>query len=656
MISGMNDFLPINRDDMRRRGWKQLDFLFITGDAYVDHPTFANGLIARWMEHLGYKIGVVAQPDWRGREDFEVMGTPRYAVFVSAGNLDSMLSKLTASRNKRGSDAYSPGGEVGHRPDRATIVYCNRVREIWGDIPLVVGGIEASMRRFAHYDYWSDKVRRPMLADCRADILIYGMGELQLREIAARLTSGVPVSEIDDVPGTCVMKKAKPDSSLEIPSFEDVEASKEKYALAYRLQSSEQDPFRGHAVAQKVGDRFMIQNRPMRPLTTEEFDLVNELPYTREPHPVYAARGGVPAIEEVRFSIGSTRGCFGSCSFCAIHAHQGRIVQARSEASILREARAMTRHSQFKGYIHDVGGPTANFHQPSCRKQLKVGTCKDRQCLFPKPCPNLEVDHSSYTALLKKLRNLDGVKKVFVRSGVRFDYVMLDHDDAFLEELVRWHISGQLKVAPEHVSASVLRTLGKPPHSVYTAFAGRYNQMNQSCGMDQYLVPYLISSHPGCTMKDAVELAEYLRDIHHQPEQVQDFYPTPSTLSTVMYYTGVDPRTLKGADPKTMKRVYIPKDPHEKAMQRALMQFRNPKLYQLVREALITAGREDLIGYGPKCLIRPQKNEKWGGGRPVAGSGGRDSRQPAHESGGRTSGRSGRRSGRRTPGKTGRKK
>ncbi len=611
MISGMNDFLPINRDDMRRRGWKQLDFLFITGDAYVDHPTFANGLIARWMEHLGYKIGVVAQPDWRGREDFEVMGTPRYAVFVSAGNLDSMLSKLTASRNKRGSDAYSPGGEVGHRPDRATIVYCNRVREIWGDIPLVVGGIEASMRRFAHYDYWSDKVRRPMLADCRADILIYGMGELQLREIAARLTSGVPVSEIDDVPGTCVMKKAKPDSCLEIPSFEDVEASKEKYALAYRLQSSEQDPFRGHAVAQKVGDRFMIQNRPMRPLTTEEFDLVNELPYTREPHPVYAARGGVPAIEEVRFSIGSTRGCFGSCSFCAIHAHQGRIVQARSEASILREARAMTRHPQFKGYIHDVGGPTGNFRGPSCDKQMKYGCCRDRQCLFPNPCPNINATHAEFIQLLRKLRALPGVKKVFIRSGLRYDYILADPDgERFIDELVRWHVSGQLRVAPEHASPKVLRLMGKPPVEEYVRFKELFDQATRRAGKEQYVLPYLISSHPGCSLKEAVELAEFLRDQKFTPEQVQDFIPTPGSASTCMFYTGINPFTGE--------RLYVPRGGHEKALQRALLQYKRPENRPLVEEALRRAGRSDLIGYGPHCLIRPEK-------RSVNGQHGRES-------------------------------
>ena len=595
----MKQLLPVCREDMRLRGWDRLDFLFITGDAYVDHPTFANGLIARWMEHLGYKIGVVAQPDWRKRADFEAMGAPRYAVFVSAGNLDSMLNKLTASRSKRSSDVYSPGGEAGHRPDRATIVYCNRAREIWGDIPLVVGGIEASMRRFAHYDYWSDKVRRPMLADCRADILIYGMGELQLKEIAARLAAGEPVGGIDDVRGTCVMKKIAPYDSVVIPSFEQVEASREKYALAYRLQSAEQDPFHGRAVAQGVGDRFMIQNPPMRPLTTEEFDLVNELPYTREPHPMYARLGGVPAIEEVRFSIASTRGCFGSCSFCAIHAHQGRIVQARSQESILREASEMTRHPLFKGYIHDVGGPTGNFRGPACDKQLTAGCCRNRQCLFPRPCPHMRATHEEFISLLRKLRALPGVKKVFLRSGLRYDYILADpRGTEFIDELCRWHVSGQLRVAPEHASAKVLRLMGKPPVDEYVRFKDLFERATRRAGKEQYVLPYLISSHPGCTLADAVELAEFLRDQKFTPEQVQDFIPTPGSASTCMFYTGIDP--FSG------ERIYVPRGGHEKALQRALLQYRRPENRSLVIEALRKAGRSDLIGFGPQCLVRPE--------------------------------------------------
>ena len=625
----MKQFLPVCRDDMRRRGWDRLDFLFITGDAYVDHPTFANGLIARWMEHLGYRIGVIAQPDWRSRDAFETMGTPKFAVFVSAGNLDSMLNKLTASRNKRGSDVYSPGGEAGRRPDRATIVYCNRVREIWGDIPLVVGGIEASMRRFAHYDYWSDKVRRPMLADCRADILIYGMGELQLKEIAARLASGEPVAEINDVRGTCVMKKDAPQGSVVIPSYEEVEASRERYALAYRLQSAEQDPFHGRTVAQGIGDRFMIQNPPMRPLTTEEFDRVNELPYTREPHPMYAKDGGVPAIEEVRFSIASTRGCFGSCSFCAIHAHQGRIVQARSQESILREAREMTRHPLFKGYIHDVGGPTGNFRGPACEKQMTAGCCRDRQCLFPKPCPRLKATHAEFIDLLRKLRAIPGVKKVFLRSGLRYDYILADpRGEEFIDELCRWHVSGQLRVAPEHASPRVLRLMGKPPVEEYVRFKELFERATRRAGKEQYVLPYLISSHPGCTLSDAVELAEFLRDQKFTPEQVQDFIPTPGSASTCMFYTGIDP--FSG------ERLYVPRGGHEKALQRALLQYRRPENRALVIEALRKAGREDLIGFGPRCLVRPENRRGENAPRRNAGgnirvTGGKNNHDARHQ-------------------------
>ena len=627
----MKDFLPVCREDMERRGWKQLDFLFITGDAYVDHPTFANGLIARWMEYLGYKIGVIAQPDWRSRHDFEVMGTPRLAVFVSAGNLDSMLNKLTASRSRRARDAYSPAGETGHRPDRATLVYCNRAREIWGNKPLIIGGIEASMRRFAHYDYWSDKVRRPMLADAKADILIYGMGELQLKEIAARLAAGEPVGSIDSVPGTCVMKHDRPAGSVEIPSYEETVSDKLKYAEAFRLQSLEQDPFRGRAVVQKVADRFMVQNPPMRPLTTQEFDLVNELPYTREPHPMYDKVGGIPAIEEVRFSINSTRGCFGSCAFCAIQAHQGRIVQARSEESILREAIEMTHHPRFKGYIHDVGGPTGNFRGPSCSEQMTRGCCKYRECLFPSPCPHMKPSHREFMQLLEKLRALPGVKKVFIRSGLRYDYILADPEgEKFVDVLCRYHVSGQLRVAPEHASPKVLRLMGKPPVEEYLRFKQMFERATKRARKEQYVLPYLISSHPGCSLKEAVELAEFLRDQKFCPEQVQDFIPTPGSLSTCMYYTGINPMTGE--------RDYVPRGGHEKAMQRALLQYNRSENMDLVIEALKKAGREDLIGWGPQCLVRPEsrhsENKQHGfNGRvlPAAGRGGRKSERTARK-------------------------
>lgn len=594
----MNELLPVCREDMRRRGWDELDFLFITGDAYVDHPTFANGLIARWMERLGYRVGVVAQPDWRSRRDFEAMGEPRLAVFVSAGNLDSMLNKLTAARNRRAADVYSPGGVAGLRPDRATIVYCNRAREIWGDKPLVVGGIEASMRRFGHYDYWSDTIRRPMLADCRADILIYGMGELQLKEISARLARGEPVETITSVAGTCVMMKDAPAGCVEIPSFERIRESREAYAEAYRLQASEQDPFRGKVVAQRVGDRYMVQNPPMRPLTTAEFDLVNELPYTREPHPMYETMGGVPAIEEVRFSIAGTRGCFGSCSFCAIHAHQGRIVQARSEESILREAVALTKHPKFKGYIHDVGGPTGNFRAPACDRQLKYGCCRERQCLFPAPCPNLKASHAGFISLLRRLRAVPGVKKVFIRSGLRYDYILADPEgDRFIDEICRWHVSGQIRVAPEHASPKVLKLMGKPPVEKYVEFKRLFEEATRRAGKEQYVLPYLISSHPGCSLKEAVVLAEFLRDQRFTPEQVQDFIPTPGSASTCMYRTGLNPFTGE--------KLSVPRGGHEKALQRALLQYRRPENRALVREALLKAGRSDLIGFAPRCLIRP---------------------------------------------------
>ena len=640
-------FLPVTRRDMEEMGIIRPDFVYVIGDAYVDHPSFGPAILSRLLVSRGFSVCILPQPDWKNPESIAVFGEPRLGFLVSAGNMDSMVNHYSVSKKHRKTDAYSPGGVMGLRPDRACMVYCNLIRSVFRKTPIIAGGIEASLRRMAHYDYWSDSLRRSLLMDSGADLISYGMGEHSIVEIAEALDSGLDVRDITFIAGTCFKTKdlsCVPDCVI-LPDWDRMKENRLYYAASFYEQYRNTDPFNAKALAEPYGSVYVVQNPPAKPLTQQEMDDIYALPYARAPHPDYDAAGGIPAFSEVQFSITSNRGCFGACNFCALNFHQGRIIQARSDDSILEEARLLADDPDFKGYIHDVGGPTANFHQPSCKKQLKAGTCRDRQCLFPKPCPNLEVDHKAYTELLQKLRELDGVKKVFVRSGVRFDYLMLDPDDSFLRELVRHHISGQLKVAPEHVSDSVLRMLGKPPHSVYTQFARRYNQMNQACGMDQYLVPYLISSHPGCTMKDAVQLAEYLRDIHHQPEQVQDFYPTPSTLSTVMYYTGVDPRTWKGtgskgkntdpktagskeegaapeisdragaetwseADPGSMKKVYIPRDPHEKAMQRALMQFRNPKLRPLVEEALILAGREDLIGYGPKCLIRPPEPKR----------------------------------------------
>ena len=630
-------FLPLTRKDMENRGITQPDFVYVIGDAYVDHPSFGPAILSRLLERHGFTVCMIAQPDWKDPESVTTFGEPRLGFLVSAGNMDSMVNHYSVSKKHRQTDAYSPGGVMGLRPDRASMVYCNLIRSVYRKAPIIAGGIEASLRRMAHYDYWSDSLRRSLLMDSGADLISYGMGEHSIIEIAEALDAGIRIHDITFVAGTCYKTKdlsGLTDYSL-LPDWDSLKENRLYYAASFYEQYRNTDPFNAKTLVEPYGTVYVVQNPPAKPLTQQEMDDIYALPYARAWHPDYDEKGGIPAFSEVKFSIISNRGCFGACNFCALNFHQGRIIQIRSDESILDEAKLLIKDPEFKGYIHDVGGPTANFHQPSCRKQLTSGTCKDRQCLFPKPCPNLEVDHRPYTELLKKLRKLPGVKKVFIRSGVRFDYVMLDEDDAFLEELVRWHISGQLKVAPEHVSESVLRMLGKPPHSVYTAFAGRYNQMNRACGMDQYLVPYLISSHPGCRMKDAVELAEYLRDIHHQPEQVQDFYPTPSTLSTVMYYTGVDPRTLRGDDLRSMKQVYVPRDPHEKAMQRALMQFRNPKLRTLVEEALIAAHREDLIGYGPKCLIRPGKTEK-----TSKGDSGRNSRRTAGKNTGKVSGRS----------------
>ena len=584
---------------MLQRGWYYYDFLVITGDAYVDHPSFGTAIISRVLEAEGYRVAILAQPNWRELSSFTDMGRPRYGVFINGGNIDSMVAHYTAARKRRHDDAYSPGNRAGLRPDRATIVYANKVREAFGDIPIVIGGLEASLRRFAHYDYWEDKVRRSILLDAQADLLTYGMGERATRQLAALLAAGTPAAEITAVKGTCFLTKdpsvcAFP--AVTVASYETVARDKRAYAAANLVEYDEHDPIRGRAVIQPHGDRYLIANPPAMPLDTQELDEVAELPYLREPHPVYDTMGGVPAIEEVRFSVTHNRGCFGACKFCSLAFHQGRMVTSRSHESILREVTALTQHPGFKGYIHDVGGPTANFRHPACEKQLSKGACGGRQCLYPTPCKNMNADHSDYVALLRKLRKLPGVKKVFIRSGIRFDYLLADKKDTFFRELVQYHISGQLKVAPEHVSDAVLARMGKPKNAVYNQFVEKYFALNRQYGMNQYLVPYLMSSHPGSTLKEAVELAEYIRDMGYNPEQVQDFYPTPSTLSTVMYCTGLDPRT--------MERVYVPTDPHEKAMQRALIQYRDPKNYALVREALVKAHREDLIGSGAKCLIR----------------------------------------------------
>ena len=597
------DFLPISREDMEKQGIEKLDFVYVIGDAYVDHPSFGHAIISRLLQDRGYTVGIISQPDWKNPESIGILGEPRLAFLVSAGNMDSMVNHYAVSRKHRQRDAYTPGGVMGRRPDRAVMVYCNLIRQTYKHTPIIAGGIEASLRRLAHYDYWSDSLRRSLLMDCGADLISYGMGERSILEIAQALDGGIDVKDITYVAGTCFKTKQIEtvyDCEM-LPSYEEIREDKKRFAESFYRQYCSTDPFSGKRLAERYGTVYVVQNPPAKPLSTREMDEVYGLPYCRTWHPSYDKEGGVPALSEVKFSLVSNRGCFGGCSFCALTFHQGRIVQTRSHESILREAGLMTEEKDFKGYIHDVGGPTANFRQPSCQKQLTEGVCRNRQCLFPAPCRNLTVSHKDYVSLLRKLRKLPGVKKVFIRSGIRFDYVMADPDDEFLRELVKYHVSGQLKVAPEHVSGRVLEKMGKPAHSVYEAFVKKYKAVNRDCGMEQYLVPYLMSSHPGCTMKEAVELAEYLRDLGHMPEQVQDFYPTPSTISTCMYYTGLDPRT--------MEPVYVPKNPHEKALQRALMQYRNPKNRALVEEVLRLARREDLIGWGPGCLIRPEKGK-----------------------------------------------
>ncbi len=592
------EFLPISKQDMLDRGWRQCDFVYVIGDAYVDHPSFGHAIISRVLEHSGYSVGILSQPDWRDPKSVTVFGRPRLGFLVSGGNMDSMVNHYSVTRHRRRTDAFTPGGVRGRRPDYATVVYGPRIRQTYRDVPILIGGIEASLRRLGHYDYWSDSMKRSILLDAQADLLMYGMGEKSVVEIADALNAGMDVKDITYIDGT-VYKTAAPDDSLPtifLPSFEELKADKRRYAESFRIQYENCDPFTAKRLAEPYGREFVVQNPPQKPLTTAEMDAVYDLPYCRTYHPSYEKAGGVPAIEEVRFSLVSNRGCFGACSFCALTFHQGRILQTRSHASILKEAAQMVKDRDFKGYIHDVGGPTANFRHPACEKQLTKGACGGRQCLYPTPCKNMNADHSDYVALLRKLRKIPGVKKVFIRSGIRFDYLLADRKDTFFRELVQYHISGQLKVAPEHVSDEVLDKMGKPKNAVYNRFVEKYFALNRQYGMNQYLVPYLMSSHPGSTLRDAIELAEYIREMGYNPEQVQDFYPTPSTLSTVMYCTGLDPRT--------MEKVYVPKDPHEKAMQRALIQYRSPQNYYLVREALIKAHREDLIGTGPKCLIR----------------------------------------------------
>ncbi len=592
------EFLPICKQDMLSRGWEQCDFVYVIGDAYVDHPSFGHAIISRVLESNGYSVGIISQPDWKNAASVQIYGRPRLGFLVSGGNMDSMVNHYSVTKHRRKTDAFTPGGVMGKRPDYATVVYCNLIRQAYPDVPILIGGIEASLRRLGHYDYWSDSLKRSILLDSQADLLMYGMGERSVVEIAEALNSGMDVKDITYIDGT-VFKTSELDDSLPtitLPGFDEIKANKRKYAESFQIQYRNCDPFTAKRLVESYGKTLVVQNPPQKPLTTEEMDTVYALPYCRTWHPSYAKLGGVPAIEEVKFSLVSNRGCFGACSFCALTFHQGRIIQTRSHESILREAELMVKDPDFKGYIHDVGGPTANFRHPACDKQLTKGASGGRQCLYPTPCKNMKADHSDYVTLLRQLRKIPGVKKVFVRSGIRFDYLLADKKDTFFKELVQYHISGQLKVAPEHVSDAVLSRMGKPKNAVYNRFVEKYYALNKQFGMNQYLVPYLMSSHPGSTLKEAIELAEYIRDMGYNPEQVQDFYPTPSTLSSVMYYTGLDPRT--------MEKVYVPTDPHEKAMQRGLIQYRNPKNYYLVREALLKAHREDLIGSSQKCLIR----------------------------------------------------
>lgn len=613
----MKQFIPISHEEIVERGWEQIDFLFISGDAYVDHPSFGPAVICRVLEAQGYKVAMLCQPAWDKIENFAALGKPRLGVMISGGNLDSMLCRYTVGKHERAVDKYTAGGEVGKRPDHATCVYAQKVKKLWPELPVVIGGIEASLRRFVHFDYWENKLLPSILESSGADILVYGMGEKQVVEIADYLAGGACAEDLHYIRGTAYAADALPEGEeyVELPGWAEITADRKEFARAFQLQSKEQDPFYGKLVVQKGQQKYIVQNPSIYPLTMEEMDAVYDLPYVRTWHPSYDKLGGVAALEEVQFSLVSCRGCFGSCSFCAIHAHQGRIIQARSHESILREAKLLIKLPGFKGYIHDVGGPTANFRHPACAKQLKYGVCKDRQCLFPKPCPNLDADHSDYVALLRKLRALPGVKKVFIRSGIRYDYLLADKKQEFLDELCRYHISGLLKVAPEHIAPQVLAKMGKPGKDVYLKFMRAFTQKNKEIGLPQYLVPYFISSHPGCTLNNAIELAEFLRDIKHQPEQVQDFIPTPGSAATAMYYSGVDPESGQS--------VFVARNPHDKAMQRALMQYRAPRNRKLVLEALQKAGRMDLVGSGHKCLLHTESSngrpDKKGARRPNTG-------------------------------------
>ena len=598
-------FLPISKEDMKRRGWKQVDFVYVIGDAYVDHPSFGHAIISRILESRGYKVGIISQPDWKDKNSVTIFGEPRLGFLVSAGNMDSMVNHYSVSKKRRPSDAYTPGGVMGKRPDYAAVVYGNLIRQTYKNTPIILGGIEASLRRLAHYDYWSDKVKRSVLLDSGADMISYGMGERSIVEIADALNAGIEIQDLTYLDGT-VVKVKDLDSIYDaeiLPGFEEIKESKETYARSFYKQYCNTDPFSGKRLVEPYNEHlYVVQNPPAKPLTQMEMDDVYALPYMRTFHPSYKKDGGIPAAKEIQFSLISNRGCFGGCSFCALTFHQGRIIQTRSKESLVQEAKLCIQEPEFKGYIHDVGGPTANFRQPACKKQLKYGACTNKQCLFPEPCKNLVADHKEYIDILRTLRSLPKVKKVFIRSGIRFDYLLADKDPTFLKELCEYHVSGQLKVAPEHVSDAVLQKMGKPKNSVYETFTKKFYKMNEQLEKKQYLVPYLMSSHPGSTLKEAVELAEYCRDLGYMPEQVQDFYPTPSTISTCMYYTGLDPRT--------MEAVYVPKNPHEKAMQRALIQYRNPANYNLVKEALVKAGRTDLIGFDEQCLIRPRQFAK----------------------------------------------
>lgn len=600
---GMTDFLPVSKKDMKKRGWEYLDFVLITGDAYVDHPSFGAAIIGRLLESRGYKVGIIAQPSWKDVSDFQKLGKPRLGFLITSGNIDSMVNHYTVAKKRRNQDAYSPGGRAGMRPDRAAIVYANRAREAYKDVPIILGGIEASLRRFAHYDYWDNKVRRSILLDSKADLIVYGMGENAIVEVAEALDNGIPINEITYVRGTVYKTKDKDRAYdyIVLPSYAEIVSSKEKYGDSFLIQYENTDAMSAKTLIEPYGDIYVVQNPPAMPLSQVELNHVYDLFYMRTYHPVYESQGGIPALQEVKFSIINNRGCFGSCSFCALTFHQGRVIQSRSHESIIHEAEVMTEDPEFKGYIHDVGGPTANFREAACEKQKNKGACIKKQCLFPNPCKQLKIDHKDYLSLLRKLRNIPKVKKVFIRSGIRYDYLIYDKDESFFRELCQHHISGQLKVAPEHISSRVLQKMGKPNRQVYEKFVKRYYEINKDLGKDQFLVPYLMSSHPGSDIKAAIELAEYLRDLGYMPEQVQDFYPTPGTLSTCMYYTEMDPRTKE--------KVYVAKSPHEKAIQRALIQYKKPENYSLVLEALKIAGREDLIGYDKKCLIKPPQKK-----------------------------------------------